>query len=251
MFRKENSIWLYIVAIIMMLGILGLLSIYLTPLLFGNSDKIFDPISKLPYPEMLINTNLDYLANINTNVGSFTVDLFEKSAPINVNNFVYLSHKGFYTETFFHRIVKDFLIQGGDRNTLTEDRNSYGFGHPGYFVKDEINWDSLDLSQTKRDELNRLGFSSASGIESHKLDRFTVAFANNGPNTNGSQFFIVVANFDDPRLEELTGKFTVFGKIIAGFDIIEKIKSIDTTDEIYKGEPKEKIIIKNIEIFSR
>ncbi|MCG2699194.1 peptidylprolyl isomerase [Candidatus Parcubacteria bacterium] len=148
------------------------------------------------------------MAIMRTNFGDIKLELFEKDAPITVENFVKLSKSGFYNKTKFHRVIKDFMIQGGDPNSKDNDPSNDGFGGPGYVFKDEIN--------------------------NHKLLNGIFAMANSGPNTNGSQFFIVTAE-STPWLD---GKHTVFGKVLEGMDVVEKIEN----------SPNSSAEIKSIEI---
>lgn len=138
-------------------------------------------------------------ATLTTTKGDITIEFFEADAPNTVANFVKLGKAGFYDGTKFHRVIKDFMIQGGD--PLTKDDTMaprWGTGGPGYQFEDEIHTNNT----------NMVG---------------TIAMANAGPDTNGSQFFLNVANnnFLDP-------KHTVFGKVTAGMDIVEKIQRVAT-----------------------
>ena len=126
------------------------------------------------------------IVTIKTNLGDIKLELFSKDAPVTVGNFIKLSKSGFYKETKFHRVIKDFMIQGGDPNSKDSNWSDDGTGGPGYTFKDEIN--------------------------QHKLVKGVIAMANAGPNTNGSQFFIVTAQ----ATPWLDGKHTVFGKVIEG-----------------------------------
>lgn len=135
---------------------------------------------------------------LKTNLGDIKLELFEKDAPKTVANFVRLSKEGFYNGTRFHRVIKDFMIQGGDPNSKDDDWSNDGMGGPDYKFEDEFN--------------------------SNKLVRGVLAMANSGPNTNGSQFFIVTAE-ETPWLD---GKHTAFGKVIEGMDIVDKIEAIKT-----------------------
>ena len=110
--------------------------------------------------EMQLKDGVDYVAQITTSMGVIKIDLFEKEAPKTVNNFVSLAKDGFYDGLIFHRVIEDFMIQGGDPLGM-------GFGDPGYKFEDEFN--------------------------DQKLVKGSLAMANSGPNTNGSQFFIVTA----------------------------------------------------------
>src|SRR3989344_2767207 len=128
------------------------------------------------------------MATLETTYGTITVELFQDKAPKTVENFVALAGQGFYDGTLFHRVIKDFMIQGGDPATKTnpKDWTKHGTGGPGYAFADEIN--------------------------DAKLVRGTLAMANAGPDTNGSQFFIVTAE----ATPGLAGKHTAFGKVVDG-----------------------------------
>ncbi len=153
---------------------------------------------------------------IKTNLGDITVKFYNADAPKTVANFINLAESGFYNGTKFHRVIKDFMIQGGD--PLTKDdslKSQWGTGGPNYRFEDEIN--------------------------SHKLVRGSLAMANAGPNTNGSQFFIVTAE----STSWLDGKHTNFGEVIAGMDIVDKIENVSTEGQ---DRPINDVIIKSIEL---
>ena len=128
-------------------------------------------------PEMAIDPDKQYRATIETNKGNILVDLYAQDAPITVNNFVFLSQEGFYDGVVFHRVISNFVIQGGDPTGT-------GSGGPGYRFVDEVR------NNPKKHETG------------------TLSMANAGPNTNGSQFFITHA--PQPHLD---GKHTVFGQV--------------------------------------
>ena len=130
-------------------------------------------------------------ATIHTNHGAIEVELFDEDAPKTVENFRRLAGDGFYDGVIFHRIIRDFMIQGGDPTGT-------GRGGPGYTFEDEIN--------------------------EHKIVRGALAMANAGPNTNGSQFFIVTT----PEASWLDGKHTVFGRVTEGMDVVDKIEGAPT-----------------------
>lgn len=145
------------------------------------------------------------IAVMETNYGKIKLELFAKDAPKTVANFIKLAQTGFYDKTKFHRVIKDFMIQGGDPNSKDDDPSNDGYGGPGYTFEDEIN--------------------------SHKLARGILAMANSGPNTNGSQFFIVTAE-STPWLD---GKHTAFGKVIAGMDVVDKIEKMPNGSVVIKS----------------
>ncbi len=157
-----------------------------------NSDQILEPKNQ---PNLLG----DYSKAIfKTNLGDITVEFYNDDSPVTVNNFLYLASKGFYNGTLFHRVIKDFMIQGGDPLSKTADTSRHGTGGPEYRFQDEFN--------------------------SHPLVEGSLAMANAGPGTNGSQFFIVTAQ-STPWLD---GKHTNFGKVIDGMDIVKQIEAVQT-----------------------
>ena len=143
-----------------------------------------------------------------TNRGSITIELFDEDAPKTVQNFKKLAGDGFYDGVIFHRIIKDFMIQGGDPDGT-------GRGGPGYTFEDEIN--------------------------QHKIVRGALAMANAGPNTNGSQFFIVTV----PEAGWLDGKHTVFGRVTDGMDVVDDIEGAPTGPG---DRPTEDILIEGIDL---
>jgi cyclophilin family peptidyl-prolyl cis-trans isomerase len=129
-----------------------------------------------------------------TNMGDIELEMYEDVAPNTVGNFISLAEKGFYDNKIFHRIIKDFMIQGG----CPQGR---GTGGPGYQFADEFKGNP------------------------HGVDRYTICMANAGPNTNGSQFFIVTKT---DGCSWLNGKHTVFGKITKGHDVVDKLGNCKT-----------------------
>ena len=160
-------------------------------------------------PEMAIDPEGSYTADIQTNQGTISVELYAEDAPITVNNFAFLARQGFYDGVVFHRVIPNFMIQGGDPTGT-------GFSGPGYRFQDEI--------------VPSLAFDSA-GI---------LAMANSGPNTNGSQFFITVA-----PTPHLTGNHTIFGRVISGQEVADAI-SLARADR--NSRPLEEVVIQHIEI---
>jgi|GEM_PF-789769 len=151
---------------------------------------------------------------LETSLGSITLELFEDDAPNTVANFVSLVDSGFYGGTLLHRVIKGFMMQGGDPNTKTTDESRWGMGGPGYNIDDECG------SSPK-----------------WKNVRGAISMANAGPNTNGSQFFIL---FQDSS--HLDGKHTVFGKVIEGMSVVDEIeKSVASEGD---GKPQSKLELK-------
>ena len=153
-------------------------------------------------------------AILHTNKGNITIEFYDKQAPNTVANFIKLAEDGFYNGVKFHRVIKGFMIQGGD--PLTKDNSKmelWGTGDPGYKFADEL------------------------GANNHN-DVGTIAMANSGPNTNGSQFFINTAanNFLDT-------KHTVFGKVVSGMDVVTKIENVKTGEA---DRPVEAVVIESI-----
>lgn len=152
---------------------------------------------------------------LHTTSGDIEIELFADKAPKTVENFVTLAQKDFYNSTKFHRVIKGFMIQGGDPLSKGDDRTLYGRGGPGYQFADEIN--------------------------SEKLVRGVLAMANSGPNTNGSQFFIVTAA-STPWLD---GMHTAFGKVVKGMDIVDRIENVRTGQN---DIPETAITVKSVEV---
>jgi peptidyl-prolyl cis-trans isomerase A (cyclophilin A) len=147
------------------------------------------------------------IAEFNTNMGNFKVKLFGDKAPLTVGNFIKLVDQGFYNGLIFHRVIPDFMIQGGCPHGI-------GYGGPGYTIRDEIH---PDLKHDSK------------GI---------LSMANAGPNTGGSQFFLTVA--PTPWLD---GHHTIFGKVIEGINIVENISKVDTGRN---DKPRSDVLINKI-----
>jgi peptidyl-prolyl cis-trans isomerase B (cyclophilin B) len=147
-------------------------------------------------------------AILHTNAGPITVSFFDDDAPKTVENFRKLAADGFYDGLIFHRVIKDFMIQGGDPEGT-------GSGGPGYTFEDEFN--------------------------DHKVVRGALAMANAGPNTNGSQFFIVTTD----AAPWLDGKHTVFGEVTNGMDAVDAIEGTDTGPG---DQPAEQQVIERVEL---
>ena len=154
-------------------------------------------------------------AILKTNLGDIKVSFYNADSPKTVNNFLNLAQQNFYDGTKFHRVIKDFMIQGGDPNSRSDDWSTHGFGGPDYRFADEFN--------------------------NHPLVRGSLAMANTGPDTNGSQFFIVTAE-STPWLD---GHHTNFGQVIDGMDIVDKIESTEVNQD---DHPLTDIVINSIEL---
>lgn len=166
-------------------------------------------------------------AVIKTAKGDITLNLYPKVAPKTVDNFIKLAESGFYAGTTFHRVVPSFVIQGGDHCSKDKSCPS-GTGDPGYKFADEINPKVLGLTEALIAALKDQGYVYSDSLPSMQVKVGTIAMANSGPNTNGSQFFIVTTQ-DQPHLN---GKHTVFGEVMAGMDIVRLVAEGDVIKEI-------------------
>ena len=146
-------------------------------------------------------------ATLHTNHGAIAIELFDDDAPKTVENFLKLARDGFYDGVVFHRVIPDFMIQGGDPTGT-------GSGGPGYQFDDEPN--------------------------DRKVVRGALAMANAGPNTNGSQFFIVTTE----AASWLDGKHTVFGEVTGGMDVVDAISALETDA---RDRPRDDVIIERVD----
>jgi peptidyl-prolyl cis-trans isomerase B (cyclophilin B) len=147
-------------------------------------------------------------ATMHTNHGAIAIELFDDDAPKTVENFLKLARDGFYNGVIFHRVIPDFMVQGGDPTGT-------GSGGPGYQFEDEFN--------------------------DNKVVRGALAMANAGPNTNGSQFFIVTTE----AASWLDGKHTVFGQVSDGMDVVDTISGLETDA---RDRPREDVVIERIDV---
>ncbi|MEK7160653.1 MAG: peptidylprolyl isomerase [Patescibacteria group bacterium] len=168
-----------------------------------------------------MNSYGETLVAIETERGIIKLELFPEAAPKTVANFIQLINQGFYNGLTFHRVIADFMIQGGDPK-------GDGTGGPGYQFEDEINPWSLGLSEEAINDLIVQGYKYNQKLTSYKMTGGVLAMANAGPNTNGSQFFIVSTQAQ-PHLD---GRHTVFGRVIEGLDVVRKIQQGDIMKEI-------------------
>jgi peptidyl-prolyl cis-trans isomerase B (cyclophilin B) len=147
-------------------------------------------------------------ATLHTNHGAIAIELFDDDAPKTVENFLKLSRDGFYNGVIFHRVIPDFMVQGGDPTGT-------GSGGPGYQFEDEFN--------------------------DNKVVRGALAMANAGPNTNGSQFFIVTTQ----AASWLDGKHTVFGRVTDGMDVVDAISALETDA---RDRPRQDVVIERVAV---
>jgi cyclophilin family peptidyl-prolyl cis-trans isomerase len=231
MFFRGDETFRYLIGVLILffaliyLGINVYLPFINSPSTFNinlNGTQISPPNREYISPSNPIKT-----AKITTSVGDIYIRLFGNIAPKNVNNFIYLAISNYYNGVRFHRAIDGFMIQGGDRNSLNSSSQFIGRGNTGYFIIDEVNWDSLDLNIYVRDELSKKGYQSTPGLETPRFSSLMVGMASSGPNTNSSQFFIISPNVSDSdnRLMSLNGRFTPIGRVISGSDTILNIEN--------------------------
>ena len=170
------------------------------------ADKVYDK-----RPDMNINLDSSYKAVIKTNLGDMTIEFFPDDAPMTVNNFISLSKDGYYDSVIFHRVISGFMIQGGDPSGT--GHGDYG-KYPGYEFEDELN-------------------------NQRAYEKGILAMANRGPNTNGSQFFIMHVDYPLPY------SYTIFGQVTDGFDVIDKIASVETDSS---DKPITDVVISSVEV---
>ena len=147
-------------------------------------------------------------ATLHTNHGAIAIELFDEDAPKTVENFLKLARDGFYDGVVFHRIIPDFMIQGGDPTGT-------GMGGPGYTFEDEFN--------------------------DHKVERGALAMANAGPDTNGSQFFII----SGPSGVRLPPQYSLFGKVVKGLDVVDEMEKVATGPN---DRPLQDVVINKVTI---
>jgi len=173
-----------------------------------SDEKVYSSM-----PEMSIDQSKSYTAVIQTSMGDLTVEFFSDTAPVTVNNFISLSNDGYYDNIIFHRVISGFMIQGGDPSGT--GHGEYG-KFPGYTFEDELN-------------------------NQQPYEKGILAMANAGPNTNGSQFFIMHVDYPLPY------QYTIFGKVTDGLDVIDTIASVQTAEG---DKPVEDVVILGVNVSS-
>lgn len=166
-------------------------------------------------PPMCIDPSVDYTATMETDAGTIVFDLLEGEAPTTVNNFVYLARYQYYDGIIFHRVIPDFVVQGGDPQGT-------GTGGPGYSFEDEL-------------------------PDPEDYEAGSLAMANSGPDTNGSQFFIVTSEEGAQTLVDAVGgeaRYSLFGQVIEGMDVVEAIEA----DGSAGGQPETTHVIESVTI---
>lgn len=212
---NKNSLPLIIILILIIAGLFYYKQKNQTSLQKETENTIKKELAmnekKLSKPEMLIDKNKNYGAILHTDKGDITIDLYADKTTYTVNNFIYLAKNNFYDKTIFHRVIDGFMIQGGDPK-------GDGTGGPGYKFPDEP-------------------FSGS-------YDRGVIAMANSGPNTNGSQFFIMHADYPLPA------NYVIFGKVSAGLEVVDLIAmaKVKTSSSGEMSTPVEPVVINSVEI---
>lgn len=166
-------------------------------------------IMQLEKPELTIDTTKAYTATLSTSEGDIVIALDTTNTPITANNFIYLAQNNYYDNTIFHRVIEDFMIQGGDPTGT-------GTGSPGYRFEDEY-------------------------LEG-EYKRGTVAMANSGPDTNGSQFFIMHADYPLPNA------YVIFGQVTDGIEVVDKIATAETQPGGEGSKPVNPVTINSVTI---
>ncbi|MBI4859233.1 MAG: peptidylprolyl isomerase [Candidatus Riflebacteria bacterium] len=182
--------------------------------------RVLPPIAALPiqedgWPQML---DTNPLVVLKTSRGEITIELVEDQAPNTVANFIQLAGSGFYDGTLFHRVIRGFMMQGGDPSTKKDDRAIWGTGGPGHVIDDECDNDSP-----------------------LKHGRGVLSMANAGPNTNGSQFFITFQ-----AQAHLDGRHTVFGRVIRGMRVVDKIEEVEA-----EAGPRELVKLETVRVIRK
>jgi peptidyl-prolyl cis-trans isomerase B (cyclophilin B) len=172
------------------------------------------------------------MITIETDKGNIELELDKEAAPKTVENFMKLAKEEFYNGTKFHRVEEDFVIQGGDPLSKDNDLNNDGTGGPGYTFEDEINPKSIGVPDATITQLEAAGYKYNYSLKSLPNKVGAISMANSGPDTNGSQFFIITTK-DQPHLD---GRHTVFGRVVSGMDIVRQIKQGDTINKIIINE---------------
>lgn len=196
-------------------------------LLLNVDEELQGPLSpeELQVANPDVANTMNRIATMETNLGTIEIELFEDTMPITTGNFIKLAEEGFYNGTKFHRVIKGFMVQAGDPNTKGDNALSYGTGGPGYTIQDEF---------VEGDLLTNV--------------RGTIAMANTGqPNSGGSQFFINTKDntFLDFNKEPFSSRHPVFGRVIAGMDIVDAIEATPTGE---RDLPVDPVIIESVTI---
>jgi len=190
-------------------------------IIVSNTSPTSTPTSTEATSTINQNKKMNYhVVTLKTNLGEIQIQTFDSDAPKTVNNFTTLAGKGFYNNLIFHRVIKGFMIQGGDPFCgVSKDSGICGTGGPGYQFEDEL--------------------SPATASYKAGYEKGVVAMANSGPNTNGSQFFIMLENNNLPH------NYTIFGKVIKGQEVVDAIGNVKTDQN---DRPITPVIIQSVTV---
>lgn len=206
-------VWIGVIVVLFIAGIYSMRTPKGAPMSEQPAPTVTESMKRLSPPKMEIDPNKSYTAKLQTTAGDITITLNAKATPKTVNNFVYLSRQKFYDESPFHRVIKGFMIQGGDPEGT-------GRGGPGYRFDDEP-------------------FEG-------DYKRGTVAMANAGPNTNGSQFFIMHNDYPLPK------NYVIFGNVTEGMEVVDKIATAETImDGRENSKPKNPATVNAVTIVEK
>jgi len=263
--NKNQKLILILIPVILLLTVVSIYSqIKTTPAPMAKEEAVTPEFNPGPATKAVMSTTY----------GDIHLDLWPELAPKTVQNFVDLATKNFYNQTYFHRVITDFMIQGGDPNTKDKDRSNDGQGGPGYKFEDEcyapgveikgditdqataeVVWNKIIVPHMQNNRTPDADIAavvkecqaarSLDPLKKHDIEFYRtkanyadplytqvlkahvlygyICMANSGPNTNGSQFFIVTKKDGTPWLD---GKHTVFGKVTAGMDVVHKIEQL-------------------------
>jgi peptidyl-prolyl cis-trans isomerase B (cyclophilin B) len=280
MFKQEGGFWLYFFGIIIMFVVLYFVAqSYMGRDVFGRkivattSPTSIAMASKVPTKKPTATTKInsttkpntskttptptkktvtktvtpteitkDYYAEIKTNFGTIKVDLLEKNAPNTVANFINLANSNHYTNTNFFKLITGVLLQGGEKSVT---------GNAGYKIPDEINWDSLDYDLDLRTQLKRDGYKSLTKLASRELNKYALVMVGPTPNSASSQFAFILDSINNPKVNALRGRVTVFGWVIDDFEAINKISVLPVDNNVSAPKPLETVTIENVTIYTK
>jgi cyclophilin family peptidyl-prolyl cis-trans isomerase len=286
MFKQQNSFWLYFFGLIVMFVALFFVFQAMAQRTSPNRQPLVNVTIKattpMPTPKItkkvgttsvvkpsstkvastksviatiagqLLDLKKDYTAEIVTNYGSINLDLYERSAPNTVTNFINLANSKYYDGTKFFKLIPGVILQGGSDKTKNTDPADDAYGTPGFTIPDENNWDSLDYSNELRRILSQDGYRSSLKIASKDIEKYSIVTANPRPNSAGSQFVIILTDVNNPIISNLRGRVTVFAKILPDSQaVIDKLSVLPVDNNENSPRPLDDVIIKEVKIYSK